>query len=154
MALRISFHTHEKIPCFKVFGELANHLDSIARYVGNSVSSPQGFVLDIRAVTARPLADKVFIHVLKYPPGLACKFALVDLKENLRFCSLYERLAGTRGYRVRHFASIEMAYRWLLSEGVPPKASHSRFNFLTHGLTLVRRSLNPAHQLHARSTLH
>lgn len=147
MSFRISCETREKITYFKIVGEAANHLDSIARYVRAKVADRRGFVVDIRSVTARPLADKVFIHVLKYPPGCLRKLALIDGNENRPFCALYQRLARTRGYQVRYFDDVDTANQWVSSD--EPLACHGRWSFLGNGLTVLRHSLNPMRLLHA-----
>lgn len=151
MSFRISCHTQQTVPCFAVSGEAAHHLDSIVRYVKAKAPGRQGFVLDIRAVTTRPLAGSLFIHVLKYAPGFSRKIALVDVEENRAFCSLYERLVRTRGYRVHVFDNPEKANEWLLCDDVPCKTTGGRFEFL-HGLTLLRHSLNPMRLLHAETS--
>ena len=151
MSFRISCHTQQTVPCFEVSGEAAHHLDSMVRYVKAKAPGPQGFVLDMRAVTTRPLAGSLFIHVLKYAPGSSRKIALVDAEENSAFCSLYERLVRTRGYRVRVFDNLENANKWLLRDDAPCKAKGGRFGFI-HGLTLLRHSLNPMRLLHAATS--
>jgi len=148
MSFRISCQTHQRVPCFEVSGGAANHLESIVRFVQAQAVGSQAFVLDIRAVTTRPLADKLFIHVLKYPPGLLRKIAVVDRKENRAFCSLYERLVCTRGYQVRFFGDVERATEWLRGDDPPPKASRNRLAFF-QGLTLLRHVFNPIRLLHA-----
>lgn len=148
MSLKMNCETQEKLTYFKIVGEGAN-LDSIARYVRAEVADRHGFVVDIRAVTTRPRADKVFIHVLKYPPGCSRKIALIDLNTNHSFCSLYEQLARTRGYRARCFADLEMANRWVLNDDAPSQARCNRWGFLEHGLTFLGHSLNPMRLLHA-----
>ena len=149
MNFKIACQTHEKITSFEVFGPAANHLDSIARYVRAKVTGPQGVVLDIRAVTTRPAADKVFIHILKYPATICLrKIALVDLNENRRFGSLYERLVRTRGYQARLFSDIAMANEWLLSDDATSKANRSRLGSLIHVPRVLRRSLNPIRSWH------
>lgn len=149
MSFKISYQTSANIPRFEVFGEAANHLDSIARYVRAKVADQKGIVLDIRAMTTRPRADKVFIHVLKYPTVCLRKIALVDLNDNRWFCSLYERLAQKRGYRVRFFGDVEMANEWLLSDDAESKASQGCFGFLGQVVTILRHSAKPARLLDA-----
>ena len=152
MSFKIACLTHEKATCFQVFGGIANHLDSIALYVMAKAAGRRGVVLDIRAVTTRPGADKVFIHVLKYPTVCFRKIALVDVKENRRYWSLYERLVRTRGYQVRFFGDIEMASEWLSGDDATLNASHSRFSFASQVLTVLRQILNSTRPLHATST--
>jgi hypothetical protein len=152
MSFRIACQAHEMGPCFEVFGEVANHLDSIARYVRAKATDRQAVLLDIRAVTTRPSADKVFIHVLKYPSVCLRKIALVDLTENRRFCSLYEQLVRTRGYQVRFFGDVEKANEWLSGDDTSSKASRNRFGVLSQALTALRQSLNPMRIVHATTT--
>src|SRR5690348_7410684 len=147
MSFTITCDTHQAVPCFQVSGSAANHLDSIARYIKAKALGRQGFVLNIRGVTTRPLAGKLFIHVLKYPPGSFRKIALVDLDENRAFCSLYEHLARTRGYQVCSFGDMDMANEWLLCGEAPPNVTRRRID-LIHGLALLRHSLNPMRLLH------
>ena len=151
MSFRISCRTQQTVPCFEVSGEAANHLDSIVRYVKAKALGRQGFVLDIRAVTKRPPAGSLFIHVLKYTPGFSRKIALVDVEENSAFCSLYERLVRTRGYRVRIFDNVQMANEWLLRDDAPCKTRGARLDFV-QGLRFLRHSLNPMRLLHAATS--
>lgn len=152
MGRKSSCETYEKLTYFKIVGEAANHLDGIARYVRAKLAARQGFVLDIRAVTTCPRADKVFIHVLKYPPGCLRKIAVVGLSENRTFCSLYETLVRTRGYRARCFCDVEMANQWVLNDDAPVQGSSRRLGWLSHTLAIVRHSLNPMRLLHATTS--
>ena len=150
MSFRISWRPQQTAACFEVCGEIANHLDSIMRYVKTKAVGRPSLLLDIRGATKRPLADKLFIHVLKYPPGFRQRIALVDLKEHGAFCSLYARLVRSRGYQVRFFGDVDVANEWLRGGDLPPKASRSRV--FCQGLTLLRHSFNPIRLLHATTT--
>lgn len=116
------------------------------------MADQQGIVLDIRAVTTRPRADKIFIHVLKYPTVCLRKIALVDLNENRWFYSLYERLVRKRGYQVRFFAEIQAANEWVLSNAAISKANPSVFGFFTHVVAVLRHTVNPMRLLHGTTT--
>lgn len=152
MSFASSCQTYEEFPCLKSFGEVANHVESIARYLKSKVADRRGFILDMRDVVTMPLADEVFIQVLKYPFGCMGKIALVDLGENRSFCSLYERLVRTRGYQARCFTDLEMANRWLLNDDIPSKDRRTRYAFLTQGLMALTHCLSSLHLLHAANS--
>jgi len=149
MSCKIRCETYEKCTYFKIVGEAGNHLDSIARYVRAKATDRRGIVMDIRALTIRPRADEVFIHVLKYPPGASRKIALIRLNKNHSVCSLYEQLARTRGYRACCFDDLESANRWVVNDDGPLQVRCNRWSFLAHGLTILRHSLNPLRLRHA-----
>lgn len=153
MSFKIACQANEKAPCFEVSGEIANHLDSIGRYISAKADDRHGVVLDIRPVTIRPSADKLFIHVLKYPAVCSRKIALVDLTENRRFWSVYKQLVCTRGYQVHICGEVKTAIEWLLSDRPVSEANRSRIRFLTQLPAILLQSLNPMNLVHAKPGL-
>ena len=151
MSFRIACHMDEKCPCFEIIGEAADHMDRIARYVNGKSPNREGIMLDLRAVTKKPAADQLFIHVLKYPNGCHRKIALIDLKENRAFFQLYECLVRTRGYQAQLFGDRETAYDWLQKGNIPPRAHPPRVHSVRHTLAAFGQSVNPMRLLHATS---
>ena len=116
MGFRIACQCVSTNLCFEVFGTLSDHLETLAKYVRGKAVSHKNVLIDIRGVTQRPGAGKLFIHVLKYPSTCSCTIALVDFQENRMFCQLFERLLQTRGYQVCCFSDETTARDWLLRD--------------------------------------
>lgn len=150
MGFRIACQSVDRTPCFVVFGALSGHLDSLAKYVKAKAPRRSGVLIDIRGVTRRPGADKLFIHALKYPSTCCCNIALIDFQENRTVCLLFERLLQTRGYRVRFFSNEEAAWDWLLT-GRVQSTTKGHFYFARQILAKVKHRLNPMRLSHVAS---
>src|SRR5262249_10960648 len=147
MGLKIACQSIDRTLCVEVFGTLTGHLDSLAKYVKAKAVRRNSVLIDIRGVTKRPGADKLFIHALKYPSICSCKIALVDFQENRTFCLLFQRLLQTRGYQICSFSDEETARSWLLT-GRTLSATKERFYLTRQILTAVKYRLNPIRLSH------
>ena|SRR5215813_3187990 len=153
MGLKIACQMHERTLCFEVLGGLSDHLDSVARYVRGKAAHRDGVMVDIRGATRRPGADKLFIHVLKYPGICSCKIALVDFEENWVFCSLFEHLLRRRGYQICSFANVDTARQWLSTDLMPARPKHRMF-LVRQILAAIKERLKPMRFSHATTTSH
>lgn len=147
MGLKIACQNVDRTLCFVVFGTLSGHLDSLAKYVKAKAARRNRVLIDIRGVTKRPAADKLFIHALKYPSTCSCNIALLDCQENRTFCLLCERLLQTRGYQVCSFSNEEVARGWLLTGGA--QSTRKGYVYLARQiLAKVKHWLNPMRLSH------
>ena len=114
---------------FEIIGRISTHVDSIARYVMHYLVTYQtmNVLIDLRRADDRPAPAKLFIHVLKYPPRLHLNCALIDLKHNHDFFSLYLKLMRHRGHRIQFFSYPEDAKVWLQTEETGRTARQQRY---------------------------